>query len=90
MEMQYPQPETITLDKNIMRLVALADIHGEEARLMEVLRRESGETTAFVSVGDNVGYGDGEMSSRVCRILMERNIPSVRGNHEGWMSGRRR
>ena len=89
MVMNEPQPDTIQLDRKITRLVVLGDIHAEEARLLEVLQRESGETTAFVSVGDNVGYGDGEMSSRVCRILVDRNIPSVRGNHEGWMSGRR-
>ena len=44
---------------------------------------------AFVSVGDNIGYADGRLSSFFCQVLEERGIPSVYGNHEDWSrSGR--
>ena len=79
----------IGLDPKIKRLVVLGDIHGEKDRLLACLQSERREDTAFVSVGDNVGYNDGPASSQVWRILRDWRIPSVCGNHEAWIRGRR-
>lgn len=74
--------DKIHLPQNIKRLVVLGDPHGDIAGLRNVFEREEGPGVAFVSVGDNVGYVDGPTSSKVCKELMERMIPSVYGNHE--------
>jgi predicted phosphodiesterase len=69
-----------------MRIAVLSDIHGNLEALREVLadldRRGVDRT---VSLGDNVGYGPAPEA--VVRILRERRIPSVQGNHE-WALGR--
>jgi diadenosine tetraphosphatase ApaH/serine/threonine PP2A family protein phosphatase len=64
-----------------MRLAVMADIHGNleafEAVLADMADRG---VDAAVSLGDNVGYGAD--SEAVIRMLRERDIPSVAGNHE--------
>ncbi|MCA8924989.1 MAG: metallophosphoesterase family protein [Planctomycetes bacterium] len=76
---------TLSLPASITRLVVLGDPHGDVIGLDEVLRRERRADTAFVSVGDNVGYADGRLSSELCGLLEDQGIPSVRGNHEAWV-----
>ncbi len=66
------------------RIVVLGDPHADLIGLIEVLDREDRPEVQIFSAGDNVGYSDGAMSSEMCRILMERKIPSVTGNHEAW------
>ncbi|MEZ0228623.1 MAG: metallophosphoesterase [Planctomycetota bacterium] len=66
------------------RIVVLGDPHGDLIGLIEVLDREDRPEVQIFSAGDNVGYSDGAMSSEMCRILMDRKIPSVTGNHEAW------
>lgn len=75
---------SLRLPAGTTRLVVLGDPHGDLIALDEVLEREAGPTTAFVSAGDNIGYADGATSSYFCAVLAERNIPSVLGNHEAW------
>jgi predicted phosphodiesterase len=74
--------QELSLDASIDRLVVLGDPHGDLLGLHLALDRETRPGTAFVSVGDNVGYADGPLSSALCQVLEERSIPSVRGNHE--------
>ncbi|MEZ6186958.1 MAG: metallophosphoesterase [Planctomycetota bacterium] len=76
---------TWTLGPDVTRLVVLGDPHGDIVGLDEVLQREAGPHTAFVSVGDNVGYADGRLSSELVAMLEAQGIPSVRGNHEAWV-----
>ncbi len=64
-----------------MRLAIISDIHGNLEAFDAVLA-DIDETGAdrIISLGDNIGYGpehDGVMHR-----LMERDIPSVAGNHE--------
>jgi len=77
--------QTLALPAAVTRLVVLGDPHGDVIGLDEVLRRERNPQTAFVSVGDNVGYADGRLSSEMCALLQAQGIPSVRGNHEAWV-----
>lgn len=68
------------------RLVVLGDPHGDVAGLDAVERAElPSARTAFVSAGDNVGYGAGPESSALCQRLEAAGIASVYGNHEAWM-----
>ncbi len=80
-----PRTVPLELPDPITRLVVLGDPHGDLAALDSVLARETSPATAFVSVGDNVGYADGPTSSELCRRLQEHGIPSVYGNHEAWL-----
>ncbi|MGE0712940.1 MAG: metallophosphoesterase [Planctomycetota bacterium] len=77
---RHDYPEGIT------RLVVLGDPHGDLAALEQVVAREAGPQTAFLSVGDNVGYASGPDSSAFCQRLIELGARSVRGNHEEWIS----
>lgn len=79
----------ITLDEMITRVIILGDPHGEMKRLTECLWRAQDDETAIFCVGDAVGYEDGPKSSMVCRILRDWKLPTVFGNHERWMCGRR-
>ena len=76
--------DTWTLPPAVTRLVVLGDPHGDLAGLEQVVVAEQGPTTAFVSVGDNVGYADGPQSSRFLARLAELGVRSVYGNHEDW------
>jgi predicted phosphodiesterase len=64
-----------------MRLAIITDIHGNYRAFQSVLDDiSSQDVEAVVSLGDNVGYGP-EPDEVVC-ALRERNITSLRGNHE--------
>lgn len=64
-----------------MRLAVIADIHGNYQALQAVLADMDGiGVDAVVSLGDNIGYGP--EPEEVVRALMERDVPSVIGNHE--------
>lgn len=76
--------DTWTLPPDVTRLVVLGDPHGDLAGLEAVLAVESRPGTAFVSVGDNVGYADGPASSRFVARLAGLGVRSVFGNHEEW------
>ncbi len=64
-----------------MRIAVISDIHGNleafEAVLADIDRSD---IDRVVSLGDNIGYGPD--SEEVVRRIMEREIPSVLGNHE--------
>lgn len=76
--------DSVRLPATRTRLVALGDPHGDLLALDLVYEREASEATAFVSVGDNVGYADGVLSSAFCQLLAARGVASVHGNHEDW------
>jgi len=80
-----PPRRSVELSVNEQRLVVLGDPHGDVPGLEHVLAREDGPAVRFVSVGDNVGYADGQSSSRLCSMLAARRIASVYGNHEEWL-----
>jgi diadenosine tetraphosphatase ApaH/serine/threonine PP2A family protein phosphatase len=64
-----------------MLLAAIADIHGNLEALTAVLADIDRHKPAIVvSLGDNIGYGPDPQA--VLEMLGERNIASVRGNHE--------
>jgi len=64
-----------------VKIAILADIHGNFEALKAVVRDvEQCDVDRMVSLGDNVGYGpdpDG-----VVRLLREKGVESVLGNHE--------
>ena len=64
-----------------MRLAIISDIHGNMDAFEAVLRDiEREDTDEIVCLGDNIGYG--AEPDKVVRAVMERNIPTVIGNHE--------
>jgi len=75
----------IRLPQNIKRLILLGDPHGDLESLKLVYNLENNSETAFFSMGDNIGYFDGEKSSQLVAFLMEKGILSVFGNHEEWL-----
>jgi predicted phosphodiesterase len=76
--------DTVAYAEGITRLVVLGDPHGALIALDEVLQRERRPDTAFVSVGDNVGYADADSCSHLCAIFEQLGVASVYGNHEDW------
>jgi predicted phosphodiesterase len=76
--------DLLTLPATKKRIVVLGDPHGDLFGLTEVLEREDRPEVQIFSAGDNIGYADGPTSSELCRILREKKIPSVFGNHEAW------
>ena len=64
-----------------MRIAVISDIHGNleafEAVLADIDRSD---IDRVVSLGDNIGYGPD--SEEVVQRIMDREIPSVLGNHE--------
>ena len=66
---------------SLMRIAVISDIHGNLEALREVLSDiDQAGADSVVSLGDNIGYGPEPES--VLRLLDERDIPSVMGNHE--------
>ncbi len=65
-------------------MVVLGDPHGDIPALKGIIEHETRPDTEIVSVGDNIGYKNGDVSSEFCSILEERRIRSVFGNHEDW------
>ncbi|MDZ7830520.1 MAG: metallophosphoesterase family protein [Desulfobacterales bacterium] len=65
-----------------MRTAIISDIHGNATAFEAVLADidAHARVEAIYCLGDNVGYGP--EPERVISMLMERQIPSVLGNHE--------
>ncbi|MCP4347397.1 MAG: metallophosphoesterase [Desulfobacterales bacterium] len=64
-----------------MKIAVISDIHGNLEAFRQVLADiDSSGTDTVISLGDNIGYGPD--SEQVIRLIRERNIPSVMGNHE--------
>lgn len=64
-----------------MRLAVLSDIHANLDAFQEVLADiDRAGIDTIVSLGDNIGYGP--EPNAVIRLIQERRIPSVLGNHE--------
>ena len=64
-----------------MKLAVISDIHGNLEALNEVLADiDQSDIDDIICLGDNVGYGP--EPEAVVRLLRDRDIPSVMGNHE--------
>jgi predicted phosphodiesterase len=64
-----------------MRLAVISDIHANLDALASVLEDiDQNGLDAVISLGDNIGYG--AEPNEVIRMLRQRDIPSVLGNHE--------
>lgn len=64
-----------------MRIAVISDIHGNATALRQVLQDiDASQVDVIFCLGDNIGYGP--EPETVVRMLQERNIPSVIGNHE--------
>jgi predicted phosphodiesterase len=64
-----------------MRIAVISDIHGNLEAFQAVLAdMEHSRVEAAVCLGDNIGYGP--EPEEVVRLVRERNIPCVIGNHE--------
>ncbi|MCF8025122.1 MAG: metallophosphatase family protein [Desulfobacteraceae bacterium] len=64
-----------------MKFAVISDIHGNAAAFREVLKdMEKTEVSGIYCLGDNIGYGP--EPEEAVRLLRERDIPSVIGNHE--------
>lgn len=64
-----------------MRIAVLSDIHGNQeafTKVLEDIQRQ--QVNSIVTLGDNIGYGAD--SEEVIRMIRERDILSVKGNHE--------
>ncbi len=70
-----------------MDIGVLSDIHGDLRALELVLDRLANvhQVDHILCAGDLVGRGPEQ--NRVVEIIRERNIPSVRGNHDEWFYG---
>lgn len=70
--------------QRISRFGVLGDIHGEDVRLTRALDRfDSMHLDAILSVGD-IADGPGDVA-RCVRLLRERGVVGVRGNHDRWL-----
>jgi len=67
-----------------MNIGIISDIHGDVDSLITVLNRFETyhHTDYIVCAGDLIGRGPQE--NRVVDIIREREIPTVRGNHDEW------
>ncbi|HHC25194.1 MAG TPA: metallophosphoesterase [Desulfobacterales bacterium] len=64
-----------------MKIAVISDIHGNLEALKEVLADiDKSNVGAVISLGDNIGYGP--EPDKIVRVIRERDIPSVMGNHE--------
>ena len=64
-----------------MRLAVISDIHGNLEAFQEVLKDiQQCRVEYVVCLGDMIGYGP--EPEEVVRLIMEKNIPTVMGNHE--------
>jgi putative phosphoesterase len=67
-----------------VKIAVLSDIHGNLPALSAVLE-DIPKFDAIVCCGDIVGYYPDV--NEVCNILRERNVFTVRGNHDAYLSG---
>ncbi|MFO7964941.1 MAG: metallophosphoesterase family protein [Desulfobacterales bacterium] len=64
-----------------MKIAVISDIHGNLEAFSAVLADiDATHADKIISLGDNIGYGPDP--EQVIRLLTERGIPSVIGNHE--------
>ncbi len=64
-----------------MRLAIISDIHGNLEAFREVLSDiDQNRVDGLACLGDNIGYGP--ESEEVVKLICERDIPCVMGNHE--------
>ncbi|MCF8067459.1 MAG: metallophosphatase family protein [Desulfobacterales bacterium] len=64
-----------------MRLAVISDIHSNYDAFVQVLEDiDQANVDSIVCLGDNVGYGP--EPNEVVNLLFNKNIPSVKGNHE--------
>lgn len=82
----HAHPVPLRAPAGATRLVALGDPHGAIERVKAALAAERNPQTMVVTVGDVIGYADGPTSAALVRFLEAEGIPSVRGNHEDWMT----
>jgi len=69
-----------------MKIAFIADIHGNYEALKAVLVEiEKLGVHSVYCAGDVVGYYS--QVNEVCRVLRERKIPSVMGNHDWYLAG---
>jgi len=70
-----------------MKLGLISDIHGDPVALeLAWAHLTTMKVDRIVCAGDLVGYGP--FPDRVAAFLQERQIPSVRGNHDRWALSR--
>jgi len=64
-----------------MRIAIISDIHGNLEAFKEVLRDiDQSHVDEVICLGDNIGYGP--EPEEVVKLVRDRSIPSVMGNHE--------
>lgn len=67
-----------------MKFAAIADIHGNRLALDAVLADIDGQGIAdILNLGDH--FSGPLEAGRTADLLMERNFPSIRGNHDRWL-----
>lgn len=82
-----PQSPIPNPQSSKLKLALISDIHGNLPAFRAVLERIDAEgVDAILCLGDIVGYGP--MPSECIDLMMERNIPSVMGNHDACVVGR--
>ena len=68
-------------DHTLATTALLSDIHGNEEALKVVLAAiDDLAVDQIICLGDSVDYGP--RSQQVLSMLRERNIPSIKGNHD--------
>ena len=68
-----------------MKLAVISDIHGNYEALKSVLAEiDKMKITEIYCLGDVVGYYS--QINECCNELIERNIPSLMGNHDWYMA----
>lgn len=70
-----------------MKIGIIADIHGDYAALKTALDRlnQAHQVDHILCAGDLVGRGPEQ--EKVVELIRQRNIPTVRGNHDEWAYG---
>jgi len=63
-----------------MKLGVISDVHGNYVALRAVLEDMEGEVDKLICAGDVVGYGP--QQTEVVTEMMERDVPTVQGNHD--------
>lgn len=82
-----PQSSIPNPQSSKLKIALISDIHGNLPAFRAVLERIDAEgVDAILCLGDIVGYGP--MPSECVDLMMERNIPSVMGNHDACVVGR--
>ncbi len=71
-----------------MKIAVFSDVHSCYSKMAAVFKdMEKYKIDQFVCLGDIIGYGD--KPEETIRLLIEKNVISVRGNHELAMFSRR-